>query len=90
MVFRRSTDSLSRAEKAALKRDTAAADKVKLTEDGASADEVDGVFGEQGEGTVNYRRCVRPPVAQPPRPPAELTSSSLLVAASAGRRLSSS
>ncbi|GAA5935828.1 hypothetical protein JCM3775_007342 [Rhodotorula graminis] len=55
MVFRRSTDSLSRAEKAALKRDTAAADKVKLTEDGASADEVDGVFGEQGEGTVNYR-----------------------------------
>lgn len=72
MVFRRSTDSLSRAEKAALKRDSAPADKVKLTlaDDGASADEVDGVFGEQGEGTVNYRRCARcrRRRSSPPRP----------------------
>lgn len=72
MVFRRSTDSLSRAEKAALTRDSAPADKVKLTlaDDGASADEVDGVFGEQGEGTVNYRRCARRRRrrSSPPRP----------------------
>ena len=65
MGFRRSSAAagdLSQAEKAALTKREAAADKVKLTsvdEDGGSADSVDGVFGEQGEGTVNYRRCVR-------------------------------
>ncbi|TNY23546.1 transmembrane amino acid transporter protein-domain-containing protein [Rhodotorula diobovata] len=61
MGFRRSSAAagdLSQAEKAALTKREAAADKVKLTsvdEDGGSADSVDGVFGEQGEGTVNYR-----------------------------------